>query len=64
MNKKVHKPKLKPAIALAAICVCAVLMGIGVLPLWAAQPEIVPEKGEPKSNITVEADGTIIHYQN
>jgi len=67
MSEKAHKPKLKSAIAIAltAICVGAVLIGIGVSvsPLWAAQLEIIPEKGLLEHNITVEVDGTIIHYQ-
>jgi hypothetical protein len=65
MSKKLHKYKLKHAIAivLTAICVCAVLISIGVSPLWAAQSGVVPEKGLIELNITVEVDGTIIHYQ-
>jgi len=47
-------------IALAAICICAVL--IGVSPLWAAQSGAVPETGIFEYNITVEVEGTIIHY--
>ncbi len=64
MSEKAHKkPKLKSAIAIAltAICVCAVL--IGVSPLWAAQSGVVPETGLLENNITVEVEGTIIHYQ-
>ena len=62
MSKKVH---LKPAIAisLTAICVCAVLISIGVSPLWAAQSGVVPETGLLENNIIVEVEGTIIHYQ-
>ena len=67
MSEKAHTPKLKSAIAIAltAICVLAVLIGIGVSvsPLWAAQSEIIPEQGLLEHNITVEVDGTIIHYQ-
>jgi hypothetical protein len=65
MSEKAYKYKLKPAIAivLTAICVCAVLIGIGVSPLWAAQSGVVPETGLLENNITVEVEGTIIHYQ-
>ena len=65
MSEKVHKPKLKSAIAIAfiAICVCAVVIGIGVSPLWAAQPGVVPEQGLLENSITVEVEGTVIHYQ-
>ena len=65
MSEKAHKPKLKSAIAIAltAICVCAVLIGVGVSPLWAAQSGVVPETGLLENNITVEVEGTIIHYQ-
>jgi len=42
-------------IAFAAICVCAVLIGIGA--------GVMPEEGLLECNITVEVDGTIIHYQ-
>lgn len=65
MSEKAHKPQLKSAIAIAltAICVCAVLIGVGVSPLWAAQPGVVPETGLLKNYITVEVEGTIIHYQ-
>jgi hypothetical protein len=40
-----------------------VLISIGVSPLWAAQPGVVPEAGLLEYNITVEVEGTIIHYQ-
>ena len=65
MSEKAHKPKLKSAIAIAltAICVCAMLIGIGVSPLWAAQPGVVPETGLLENSITVEVEGTVIHYQ-
>jgi len=65
MSEKVHKYKLKPAIAIAltAICVLAVLIGIGVSSLWAAQSGVVPETGLLENNIMVEVEGTIIHYQ-
>ena len=65
MSEKAHKPKLKHAIAIAltAICVCTVLIGIGVSPLWAVQPGVVPETGLLENYITVEVEGTIIHYQ-
>ena len=65
MSEKAHKPKLKSAIAIAltAICVCAMLIGIGVSPLWAVQSEVIPETGLLEHNITVEVEGTIIHYQ-
>ena len=65
ISEKAHKPKLKSAIAIAltAICVCTVLIGIGVSPLWAAQSGVVPETGLLENNITVEVEGTIIHYQ-
>ena len=65
MSEKAHKPKLKSAIAIAltAICICAVLIGVGVSPLWAAQSGVVPETGLLENNITVEVEGTIIHYQ-
>jgi hypothetical protein len=65
MSERVHKYKLKHAIAIAfiAICVCAVVIGIGVSPLWAAQPGVVPETGLLENSITVEVEGTIIHYQ-
>ena len=65
MSEKAHKPKLKSAIAIAltAICVCAVLIGVGVSPLWAAQSGVVPETGLLENNITVEVEGTVIHYQ-
>jgi hypothetical protein len=64
MSEEAHNYKLKPAIAisLTAICVCVVLIGIGISPLWAVQQPL-PEKGELKSNITVEVEETIIHYQ-
>ena len=65
MSEKAHKPKLKSAIAIAltAICVCTVLIGIGVSPLWAVQPGVVPETGLLENYITVEVEGTVIHYQ-
>lgn len=65
MSEKAHKSKLKSAIAIAltAICVCAVVIGIGVSLLWAAQPGVVPEQGLLENSITVEVEGTIIHYQ-
>nr|AAU83329.1 hypothetical protein GZ27E7_3 [uncultured archaeon GZfos27E7] len=64
MSEKAHNYKLKPAIAisLTAICVCVVLIGIGISPLWAVQQPL-PEKGELKSNITMEVEETFIHYQ-
>ena len=65
MSEKAHKSRLKSAIAIAltAICVGAVLIGIGVSPSWAVQPGVVPETGLLENNITVEVEGTIIHYQ-
>jgi len=65
MSEKAHKSRLKSviAIALTAICVCTVLIGIGVSPLRAVQPEVVPETGLLENYITVEVEGTIIHYQ-
>ena len=42
-------------IAFAAICVCAVLIGIGA--------GVMPEEELLECNITVEVDGTIVHYQ-
>jgi len=65
MDEKAHKPKLKSAIAIAFIttCVCTVLIGIGVSPLWAVQPGVVPETGLLENYITVEVEGTVIHYQ-
>jgi hypothetical protein len=65
MNEKAHKPKLKSAIAIAltAICVSIMLIGIGISPLWAAQPGVVPETGLLENYITVEVEGTVIHYQ-
>jgi hypothetical protein len=65
MDEKAHKHKLKSAIAIAFIttCVCTVLIGIGVSPLWAVQPGVVPETGLLEHYITVEVEGTIIHYQ-
>jgi len=67
MDEKAHKSRLKSAIAVAFIttCVCTVLIGIGVSvsPLWAVQPEVVPENGLLENYITVEVEGTIIHYQ-
>jgi len=68
MSEKAHKLKLKSspiAIAFITTCVCAVVIGIGVSvsPLWAAQPGVVPENGLLEHNITVEVEGTIIHYQ-
>ncbi|MEA2033008.1 MAG: PGF-CTERM sorting domain-containing protein [Euryarchaeota archaeon] len=65
MSEKAHKSKLKSAIAIAltAICVCTVLISIGVSPLWAVQPGVVPETGLLENYITVEVEGTIIHYQ-
>ena len=65
MSEKAHKSKLKSAIAIAltAICVCTVLIGIGVSPLWAVPPGVVPETGLLENYITVEVEGTIIHYQ-
>jgi hypothetical protein len=41
--------------AFAAVCVCAVLIGIGA--------GVMPEEGLLECNITVEVEGTIIHYQ-
>ncbi len=65
MDEKAHKPKLKSAIAIAFIttCVCTVLIGIDVSPLWAVQPGVVPETGLLENYITVEVEGTVIHYQ-
>ena len=65
MSEKAHKLKLKSAIAIAfiTIYVCTVLIGIGVSPLWAVQPGVVPETGLLENYITVEVEGTIIHYQ-
>ena len=65
MSEKAHKSKLKSAIAIAfiTICVCTVLIGIGVSPLRAVQPGVVPETGLLENYITVEVEGTIIHYQ-
>lgn len=66
MDEKAHEPKLKSAIAIAFItaCVYTVLIGIGVSPLWAVQSEVIPEQGLLEHNIiTVEVEGTIIHYQ-
>ena len=65
MSEKVHKYKLRHAIAIAltAICVCAMLIGIGVSPLWAVQSEVIPETGLLENSITVEVEGTVIHYQ-
>jgi len=66
MSEKAHKLKLKSspiAIAFITTCVCTVLIGIGVSPLWAAQPGVVPENGLLENYITVEVGGTIIHYQ-
>lgn len=65
MSEKAHKSRLKSAIAIAltAICACIVLIGIGISPLWAAQPGVVPETGLLENYITVEVEGTIIHYQ-
>lgn len=63
MSEKAHKRKLKSAIAIAltAICVCAVVIGIGISPLGAAL-HICPARAA-QHNITVEVEGTIIHYQ-
>lgn len=46
MSAKVHKYKLEPAIAIAltAICVFAVLLGIGVSTLWAAHSRLYRKK--------------------
>ena len=65
MSEKAHKSKLKSAIAIAltAICVSIMLIGIGISPLWAVQPGVVPETGLLENYITVEVEGTIIHYQ-
>ncbi len=65
MDEKAHKPKLKSAIAIAFIttCVCTVLIGIDVSPLWAVQLGVVPETGLLENYITVEVEGTVIHYQ-
>jgi len=65
MSEKAHKSRLKSAIAIAFIttCVCTVLIGIGVSPLWAVQPGVVPETGLLENYITVEVGGTVIHYQ-
>ena len=65
MSEKVHKPNSKSAIAIAltAICVSIMIIGIGVSPLWAVQPGVVPETGLLENNITVEVEGTVIHYQ-
>ncbi len=65
MSEKAHKPRLKSAIVIAFIttCVCAVLIGIGISPLWAVQSGVVPETGLLENNIMVEVEGTIIHYQ-
>jgi hypothetical protein len=65
MSEKAHKSKLKSAIAVAliAICVCAVLTSIGVSPLWAIQSEAIPEQELLENYITVEVEGTVIHYQ-
>jgi len=63
MSEKAHKPKLKSAIAIAltAICVCAVVIGIGVSPSGTAL-HICPGRAA-QHNITVEVEGTTIHYQ-
>jgi len=65
MSEKVHKLKLKSAIviALTAICVSIMLIGIGISPLWAVQPGVAPETGLLEKYIAVEVEGTIIHYQ-
>ena len=65
MSEKAHKPKLKSAIAIAltAICVSIMIIGIGISPLWAVQPGVVPETGLLENYIMVEVEGTIIHYQ-
>ena len=65
MSEKAHKSKLKSAIAIAltAICVSIMIIGIGISPLWAVQPGVVPETGLLENYIMVEVEGTIIHYQ-
>ena len=65
MSEKDYQLKPTIAIVLIAICVYAVLIGIAisVSPLCAAQSGAIPETGILENNITVEVEGTIIHYQ-
>ena len=65
MSEKDYQLKPTIAIVLIAICVYAVLIGIAisVSPLCAAQSGAIPETGLLENYVTVEVEGTIIHYQ-